>query len=426
MRVTPPTSAAAGRALSAARLLLRLRGAPEPQPLYDQLRALGPVVAVPWLRSLLVTGHAECRRALRDPVFALPDAGWRDPVFALPDAGWRDRRVPGWRGHQSVVDLNNGLLTLNPPRRTAVRGALAASASRQAVDELRPRIAEFTEQCLDDVARVLRHDGTADLVALLADPLPARAVCAWLDLPVADAPRLAALTRRHACLHELSPTQAQLRDADSAAEEFKDYFLPLIGQRAHRPGADALSRLVGGSGGRAAGLTSYDVAVNAATLFVAGFETTATMITSLARAVIEEPGFADRLRAAPEHVPAAVEEIIRRNPSAAVVSRVATRDCRLGGATVPKDQLLHLLLPAANRDPAAAGQPHLSFGAGIHYCLGARLARLELTTLLPRLLDRLPRMRLAAPPAAPRGLVLPHPPRLLVTADQPLSKAPPR
>ncbi|TDC64011.1 cytochrome P450 [Streptomyces hainanensis] len=423
---------------------------------------------MPWLRSLVVTGYRECRLALRDA------------DFQLPDAAWRDRRTPGWRDHRSLVDLTSSLLTLNPPRHTLLRAGIAPGLARTAVTELRPAVGEFADQCLDELAAALRA-GPADLTALLAEPLPARAMCRWLGAPPADASLLARLARRYSVVQELSPTAAQLADADRAAEELKDYFLPWVDSRLRRPGTDQLSGWVGRACATSSGLTSHDVAVNAAMLFVAGFETTATLITSLARAVIEEPGFADRLRTTPGHIPAAVEEIIRRNPSAAVVSRVATRDRRLGGIPVPKDQLVHLLLPAANRDPAAAGQPHLSFGTGVHYCLGAALARLELTTLLPRLLDRFPRLRLAAPPEAPRGRgsssrpswirprrqmrfiarrriaahtwpysrdsvtqrgavagvvaprgpggqapTLPHPPRLLVTADQTLPKARPR
>ncbi|WP_461033715.1 cytochrome P450 [Streptomyces mayteni] len=405
-------------ALAAARLLLRLREAPEPAVIHDELRRLGPVLPVPWLRSLLVTGYRECRQTLRDP------------DFQLPDAAWRDRTTPGWRDHRSLVDLTSSLLTLNPPRHTLVRAGIAPGLARTALAELRPAVEKFTDGCLDELAAALR-EGPADLTALLAEPLPARAMCRWLGAPPADASLLARLARRYSVVQELSPTAAQLADADRAAEELKDYFLPLVDSRLRRPGTDQLSGWAGracasSASSSSSGLTSYDVAVNAAMLFVAGFETTATLITSLARAVIEEPGFADRSRATPGHIPVAVEEIIRRNPSAAVVSRVATRDRLLGGIHVPKDQLVHLLLPAANRDPAAAGQPHLSFGTGVHYCLGAALARLELTTLLPRLLDRFPRLRLAAPPEAPRGLALPHPPRLFVTADQTLPKARPR
>ncbi|WP_052850443.1 cytochrome P450 [Streptomyces avicenniae] len=392
----PPSS----RTVETVRLLLRLRATSDPAAVYEQLRALGPVLPVPWFRSLLVTGYDECRTILRDP------------AFVMPDTDWRDRHQPGWRAHPAMRALYTSLLTSNPPHHTNLRAGLAPLFSRTAVATLRPAVVELTETCLDSLAVALRT-GDADLAAHVAEPLPSRVMCAWLGLPEEDAPVLTGLSRRFAMAHELSPSEAQLADADQAYAELRTYFEPLVRARGDAAGSGLLARWAA-----RAPLDDHDFGVNAALLFVTGFETTAALIATLTRIVLERPPLADRLRDAPaDEVADAVEDMMRRHPPAALVSRVAREERTLAGVRVPRDQLLHVMLGPANLDPAAgrSAAAHLSFGSGIHYCLGASLARMELSVFLPALLRRFPALRLAAAPEPCDGLAHPQTPRMLVT-----------
>ncbi|MEV1008439.1 cytochrome P450 [Streptomyces sp. NPDC049881] len=397
---TLPALAPPSRAVETARLLLRLRTASDPAPVHEQLRALGPVLRVPWLRSLVVTGHDECRAILRDG------------SFIHPDAGWRDRHQPGWRAHPAMRALYSSLLTSNAPDHGRLRATLAPLFSRGAVAALRPRIAELADDCLDGLAAVLR-EGVADIAAEVGVPLPARVMCSWLGLPEEDAPVLTGLSRRFAAVHELSPSEAQIADADRAQAELRAYFTPVVRACAAGRGHGVLARWIG-----AGGLSEEEYVVNAALLFVTGFETTAALLATVTRVVLEQPALGDRLREAPEEeVAAEVEDVMRRYPPAALLSRVATEERTLAGVRVPPDQLVHLLLGPANLDPAArrSAAAHLSFGSGAHYCLGASVARLELAVFLPALLRRFPALRLAAPPEPADGLAHPQARRLLVT-----------
>ncbi|WP_405459854.1 cytochrome P450 [Streptomyces sp. NBC_00101] len=398
------------------RLLRRLRTEADPYPVFDQLRRLGPVVPVPALNALVVTGYDECRHVLRDP------------AYILPDVAWRDAHTDGWRHHRSIVSNATSLPNTNAPRHTVVRAHLAQGFHRTALAALRPVVTGLIHSGLNGLGAALARGGVADLAEHVSRPLPSRVMCQVLSLPDEDAPMLVEWTNRWSAAAELFPTEAELKDADEADAALVGYFLRVVQERERCPGSDFLSAWV--TAARADGVATDDIVVHTAQLFVTGFMTVQSSLTSAAHAVLASPELTAALRRRPGDMGAAVEEVLRQRPAAAVVGRVATRAGRLAGVPVAAQQRLMVVVPAANRDPRAAATAHLTFGVGLHYCLGAALARLQLGEFLPALLSRFPSLRLADDPApgdpsfrpaenpAPMtGIALPRHVRLLTTTS---------
>ena len=388
-------------AVEAARLVLRLRTAEDQAVVYGRLAALGPVHVMPW-KAVVVTSHQACRQVLAD-------AAW-----ATLDGGRRDRITPGWRANPSLVGFHSSLITTNPPAHAGLRRTLTAGLSPRAVAGLGAGVAAAVGRCLDEVGAALAADGTADLVPVLSERLPTEILCTWLGLPTGDAPALARLTRRWSLAFELGPSPAQLADADRAHAALQDYLRPHLLRRRSAPGDDTLSRwqLPAPHGG---GLDITQALDNTALMFLGAKDLTA-LTTSAAHTLLSDPSLVARLRQDSTSAVAAAENIARLHPPIAVVTRVASRDMLLGGVTVEAGRIVHALLQPANRDSAHVGAG-LAFGAGIHYCPGASLTRLQLRTLLPAVASRFPALRIAA--AAPtRGVAFPHRPSLLVT-DRP-------
>ncbi|WP_413756978.1 cytochrome P450 [Streptomyces sp. MMBL 11-3] len=388
-------------------LFSRLRtaeGQADPFPLYAELRSRGGVSPAPW-GGFLVTSFDTCDRILRS-------ADWLEP-----DKSWRDRQGPRTRWHApSSREIASTMPALNPPEHTRVRRA-AGGFDRTAIQRMGRTVGELTDGLLDSLAARLR-DGEAetDFAALVSEELPIATIGAWLSLPSADWPRLRELTHEQVFTQELLPSASQLARSDVAMAELRSYFMELIRDRRAHPGDDPVSRWISTWDAMEPDRDSADEAVYFLVLFVllAALETTSTLLSTMTLLLLEEPGHWDLLTARPDLVPAFVEETLRYDPPTHVISRVAARDCTVDGVEVRADEMVHLMVGAAHRDPAKHHDPerfdprrtafqHLAFSGGIHYCLGAPLARLEAHTLLRQLVARLPRLTLARrPPRAPR------------------------
>ncbi|MEV6048350.1 cytochrome P450 [Streptomyces xanthochromogenes] len=387
-------------AVEAARLVLALRTCEDQVAVYARLAQLGPVHVMPW-KAVVVSDYALCRRVLLDR---------RCEVL---DASWRDRLTPGWRANPSLVAFHSSLLTTNPPRHAPLRGSLTAGLSPGQVTAMRPAVAAAVEGCLDDLAGVVAREGEADLVAVLSERLPGEMLCAWMGLPAHDAPHLIRLARRWSVACELGPTPAQLADADRAYAGLRDYLLPHLLHRSRMPGEDALSQwLVPAPDG--GGLDPAAAVTHAALMFLGAKDLTA-LITSAAHTLLTDASLARRLREDPAAAVTTAEELARRRPPIAVLTRVATAGMRLGDVSVEAGRIVHTLLQPANCGGPPAGNA-LAFGAGAHYCPGASLTRLCLRTLLPHLARRVPDLSLAAAPPTVEGVVFPRLRSLLVGA----------
>ncbi|MFJ4466905.1 cytochrome P450 [Streptomyces sp. NPDC089424] len=385
-------------------LFSRLRtaeGQADPFPIYEELRARGGVSPAPW-GGFLVTTFGTCDQVLRSGAWLEPDTSWRERQ------GERTR----WSASSSR-EISRTLPALNPPEHTRVRRS-AGNFDRHTVTRLGHRVNQIVDRLLDSVRERL-HGGEADFGALVCEELPVATVGHWLALPSADWPRLRELTHDQVFTQELLPSASQLARSDVAMAELRAYFLDLVRERRAHPGEDPVSRWISTWDAMEPDQDKADEAVYFLALFVllAALETTSTLLSTMTLHLVEQPGRWQLLTEQPDLVPAFVEEALRYDPPTHVISRIAASDCLLEDVEVRAGEMVHLMVGAAQRDPARFARPelfdphrgpaHLAFSAGIHYCLGAPLARLEAQTLLRRTVSRLPRLALARRPAhAPR------------------------
>lgn len=385
-------------------LFSRLRtaeGQADPFPIYAQLRARGAVSPAPW-GGFLVTGFSTCDQVLRSSAWLEPDTSWRERQ------GARTR----WSAPSSR-EISRTLPALNPPEHTRVRRS-AGNFDRTTIERIGQRASQVVDRLLDTVDERL-HTGEADFAALVCEELPVATIGDWLGLPSADWPHLRELTHDQVFTQELLPNASQLTRSDVAMAELRAYFLDLVRERRTRPGEDPVSRWIRTWDSLEPDRDKADEAVYFLALFVllAALETTSTLLSTMTLLLVEHPDRWNLLAEQPDLVPAFVEEALRYDPPTHVISRIAAQDCLLEGAEVRAGEMVHLLVGAAHRDPARFDQPelfdphrkaaHLAFSGGIHYCLGAPLARLEAQTLLRQTITRLPRLTLVRQPSrAPR------------------------
>ncbi|MFE9311027.1 cytochrome P450 [Streptomyces sp. NPDC088353] len=397
--VTPPPDRRF--AVSLFSRLRTAKGQANPFPIYAELRSRGGVIAAPW------GGHLVTRFDLCDQIL-------RNREWLEPDARWREQQGDGTRWTApSSREMSRTLPALNPPEHTWVRRS-AGMFDRTSMEEIRGTVGRITGRLMDSLAVRLR-DGEADFNALVSEELPVATIGHWLGLPSADFPRLRELTHDQVFTQELLPSASQLALSDAATAELRAYFLDLVRERRAHPGDDPVSRWITLWDAMESDQDKADEAVYFLALFVllAALETTSTLLSTMTLLLLEHPRQWNRLTIHPDLAPAAVEESLRYDPPTHVISRVSSRDTELGGVEVRKDEMVHLMVGAANRDPAKHEDPelfnlhrkpaHLAFSGGIHYCLGAPLARMEAQTLLHHLVRRFPRLTLVRRPTwAPR------------------------
>ncbi|MEU2675912.1 cytochrome P450 [Streptomyces sp. NPDC007107] len=362
------------------------RPARDPYPAYAAMRSRCPVQAVAsgssGRHSYLVTGYAEARQALNDPRLSKDTA-----AFFAGESAKRDL-------HPAVAHT---MLAADPPRHTRLRKLVTGAFTSGAVAGLRPFIGRLTDALLDRWAA----DGPVDLVADLAVPLPVMVICELLGVPEAD--------RQQVQLWSADLFAAgQPERGDAASHAVADYMSGLIASKRLRPGGSLLDRLIATRDGEDR-LTEEELVSLAVLLLVAGHETTTHFLGNAALALLEHPADLARLRDDPGAVPDALDELLRFDaPVATSTFRFTTEAITLGATEIPAGVPVLVALGAANRDPDRFPAPdrlgldrdaagHLSFGHGIHRCLGAPLARLEAEIALRAVLTRFPRIRLAGP-----------------------------
>lgn len=385
-----PTAALAALATSAGRA--------DPHPWYARLHALGPANLTDD-GSLVAVGYHTCTTLLRDHRLR------KSPDRLLTVSGY-----PDWEQHPALRMMFASMLMLNPPEHTRLRRAVSAAFTPARIALLEPAITRLTDGLLD---RLDAAGPVVDFIDGFAFPLPVTVIGELLGIPAADRPRFQDLAWDWTTvLDDLSP-EAVAR-ADQAAAVIENYLGDLAASRRANPGDDLLSALVSGPDP----LPASDVTTTAALLLAAGFETTTSLLANGLTALLAHPDQAALLRADPELAAPAVEELLRYDsPVQILYGRTTTAGVDIAGLRAPEGTRVITLVGAANRDPRVYvdpdrlnirrdGPPPLSFGGGVHYCLGAPLARLEGRVAFPRLVNRFPTLRLAGPPVPRDGLTL--------------------
>ncbi|WP_197087849.1 cytochrome P450 [Micromonospora sp. HK10] len=357
------------------------------EPLHAELRRTCPVARMPLAsggEAYVVSRYRDVRQVFLDRAFSRA-AATRPGVATLRPAPMSPHIM----------------LSMDPPDHTRIRGLVNRAFTPRAVNRLRPRLREIAEQLVDDMVAA---GPPVDFVSAFAAPLPALSVSEMLGVPAEDHRQL------QGWMDVLMSITAHSRDEmRQASRDMLDYLGAEIERRRREPGDDLLSDLIAArdEGDR---LSEAELAHNVYIILIGGYETTASLLANSLFTLDAHPDQRELMRTRPELIPQAVEEILRYvRISQAGLERVAVRDVELGGVTVPAGSTVITLKYSAHRDEELLPEPdrfditrpeipHLAFGLGPHHCIGAALARAELTIAYETLLRRLPGLRPALPP----------------------------
>jgi len=365
----------------------------DPYPVFAAIRAETPVRWHDGLGMWLTFGHAEADAVLRDRRLGRI---WR--------LRWPEEALPAY----TLLHVHS-MLENEPPAHTRLRRLVAAAFGRGQVERLRSRIAAVAAGLADSVADAGSDGSAVDLLPLYAEPLPVAVIAELLGVPECDRGLLRPWSNAIVKMYEYGVTAPQRVAAERAAAEYVAYVRSLLAERRRRPGADLLSDLVAIRDTDGSRLSEDELVATAVLLQMAGHEASVNVVGNGVLALLCWPPELARLRAGPALVPTALEELIRYDSPLQLFERTAVSDAEIGGVRIAAGQKVAALLGAANRDPAVFAEPdrldvgrtdnpHIGFGAGIHYCLGAPLARVELQVSLTTLLARFPRLALAGEP----------------------------
>jgi unspecific monooxygenase len=353
----------------------------DPYPAFTALRALGPVHDHPGLGAPVAVTHAACSAVLRG----------RDLGRVWVDAEPADRF-----GAFNLLHRNSLLEREGEPHRR-LRGLVAGAFNRGHTARLEPAVRALADGLVAGLV------GGGDLVEQVAAVLPVEVIAELLDVPEPARSALRDWSNAIVKMYEPGLPDAGREAAERAAAEFVDALRGLADLRRRRPGDDLVSDLAAG------GLDADELVGTAALLLMAGHEATVNALGNGVLALLRHPDQWERLRTEEALTPTAVEELLRFDPPLQLFERTALRDTEVAGHPVPAGTRIAALLGAAARDPEAVDRPdeldvgrvrnpHLGFGAGVHYCLGAPLARLEIAAVLDALRVHLPGMVLAGEP----------------------------
>ncbi len=364
----------------------------DPYPAFAAARALAPVQWHEGLQLWLAFTHAESNAVLRDRRLGRI---------------WRDRTPEERFGSFNLVH-RNAILEMEPPEHTRLRRLVSAAFARGHVERLRPWVQELADSLVDGL--VERSGGTdeVDVLSGMAEDLPVAVIAELLGVPQADRPLLRPWSNAIVKMYEYGRTEAVEDAAERAAAEFVAYLRELAAERRRSPGEDLLTHLVTVRDTDGDRLTEDELVTTCVLLLNAGHEATVNVSGNGLLALLEHRDQLGRLRADPTLLPTAIEELMRFDSPLQLFERTATEDVEVGGVTVRAGQKVAALLGAANRDPAVfadpdtldvgrADNPHVSFGAGVHFCIGAPLARVELQASFGALLRRTSDLQLARP-----------------------------
>jgi pimeloyl-[acyl-carrier protein] synthase len=360
----------------------------DPYPTYHRLRATDPVHHSP-LGFWVLTRYEDVVAVLRDPRLA------KEAIASVVAARF---------GVEVPVGMRLSMLDRDPPDHTRLRGLVSKAFTPRVVEALRPHIQQIVDGLLERVERA----GSMDLIEEFAYPLPVVVICEMLGVPVEDHERFKGWSLEIARSLDLilQPPDSDLaRRSVDARHALTDYFRGLIAERRASPRADMLSALIAAeeAGDK---LSEQELMATCILLLVAGHETTVNLIGNGTLALLRHPDELRRLRENPPLIGSAVEELLRYDGPVQRTARIPSVAVTIGGRTIEAGELVMPFIGAADRDPAHFPDPdrldiarsdnrHIAFGLGIHFCLGAPLARLEGQIAINTLVRRLPKLALA-------------------------------
>ncbi|MEU0339505.1 cytochrome P450 [Streptomyces bobili] len=369
----------------------------DPYPAYAELRERGRVIRYEPTDQWLVPHHADVSALLRDRRLGRT----YQHRFTHEDFG---RTAPP-EEYEPFHTLNDhGMLDLEPPDHTRIRRLVSKAFTPRTVERLKPYVERLAGELVDGLVAA----GGGDLLTDVAEPLPVAVIAEMLGIPASERAPLRPWSADICGMYELSPSEETAGRAVRASVEFSEYLLELIAARRKEPGDDLISGLIAAhdEGDR---LTEQEMISTAVLLLNAGHEATVNATVNGWWALFRNPDQLAALRADHSLVPTAVEELMRYDTPLQLFERWVLDEIEIDGTVIPRGAEIAMLFGSANHDPSVFAapdrldltrgeNPHISFSAGIHYCIGAPLARIELAASMGALLAKAPTLRLAAEP----------------------------
>jgi cytochrome P450 len=371
----------------------------DPYPVYAKLRALGPVRWTAAGGVVVLFGYNDCAALVRDQEFGSQSPEWSDQV------------TPGWREHPAKIATFEAMLFRDPPDHTRLRRLVSAAFTPRQAEHMRADVSALTAKTLDQLADAGSDGAVINLHDFLAARLPIAVIGSLVGVPERDWPMLRGPMTTLLKLVELGTARQPLAAADAAAVTLDAYFADLAADRRRQPAADLASAVVAAQRTQdgAAAFTDAEVTQLLTFLFMAGVDTMANLLANGTFALLTNPEQADLVRSGAVSLDDLADEVLRYDAPVQLVGRVAATATVIGGMAVGANELVLAMLGAGNRDPARFPSPDvfdlrrkgtapLSFGGGIHRCLGAPLARVEAGEFLAGLVRRFPALSLAGDP----------------------------
>ncbi|MGW4866392.1 cytochrome P450 [Streptomyces chartreusis] len=369
----------------------------DPYPAYAELRARGRVHYYEPTDQWLVPHHADVSALLRERRLGRT----YQHRFTHEDFG---RTAPPPEHEPFHVLNDHGMLDLEPPDHTRIRRLVSKAFTPRTVEQLKP----YVRRLAGELVAGLVEAGGGDLLTDVAEPLPVAVIAEMLGIPESDRGQLRPWSADICGMYELNPSPETAEKAVRASVEFSDYLLELIAARRKEPGEDLISGLIAAhdEGDR---LTEQEMISTAVLLLNAGHEATVNATVNGWWALFRNPGQLSALRADHSLIPSAIEELMRYDTPLQLFERWVLDEIEIDGTTIPRGAEVAMLFGSANHDPEVfeapaaldltrKDNPHISFSAGIHYCIGAPLARIELAASMSALLEQAPTLRAAAEP----------------------------
>ncbi|MEU8982016.1 cytochrome P450 [Streptomyces sp. NPDC048309] len=377
----------------------------DPYPAYEELRARGRVHYYEPTDQWLVPHHADVSALLRDRRLGRT----YQHRFTHEDFG---RTAPAPEHEPFHVLNDHGMLDLEPPDHTRIRRLVSKAFTPRTVEGLKP----YVDRLAGELVAGLVEAGGGNLLTDVAEPLPVAVIAEMLGIPESERAPLRPWSADICGMYELNPSEETAAKAVRASVEFTAYLKELIEARRKEPGEDLISGLIAAhdEGDR---LTEQEMISTCVLLLNAGHEATVNATVNGWWALFRHPEQLAALRADHSLIPTTVEELMRYDTPLQLFERWVLDDIEVDGTTVPRGAEIALLFGSANHDPAVFDSPsdldlsrkenpHISFSAGIHYCIGAPLARVELTASMTALLSHAPTLTLAEPPARKPNFVI--------------------